>query len=218
MRKIILLIRTLLKIPERLFSKSSIFAFIHKSIIDPTSAVLFGSKVYWSEIERYTFIGNNCFVIHSTIGSFCSIAGNVMIGGGKHPLNFVSTSPVFYSERNVLKKCFNKIDFEEYDKTIIGNDVWIGSNAFIKGGVRIGHGSVIGAHAVVTKDIEPYSIVVGNPAKIVRKRFDDATIDKLLKTKWWDLNEELLKLRAHKFQHVEEFLNSARELYDNTTE
>lgn len=208
MRKIILSINAILNIPKRLFSKISIFAFIHKSIIHSTVAVLLGSKVYWSDIARYTFIGNNCFVIHSSIGSFCSIASNVMIGGGKHPLNFVSTSPVFYSERNILKKCFNKIEFEEYKKTIIGNDVWIGSNAFIKGGVNIGHGAVIGAYAVVTKDIEPYSIVGGNPARVIRKRFDDATIEKLLKSKWWDYNNELLKERATQFNNVEEFLNS----------
>ena len=208
MRKIVILLKALIELPRRLFSKISIFSLIYKSKIHPTVAILFGSKVYWSEINRYTFIGNNGFVIHSTIGSFCSIANNVTIGAGKHPLNFVSTSPVFYSEGNILKKCFSKIDFREYEKTTIGNDVWIGSNAFIKGGVKIGHGTVIGAHAVVTKDIEPYSIVVGNPARVVRKRFDDATIEKLLELKWWDYSDELLKEKVIKFDNVESFLQS----------
>ncbi len=131
-----------------------------------------------------------------------------MIGGGKHPLDFVSTSPVFYSQRNALKKCFNKIDFKEYDNTVIGNDVWIGSNAFIKGGVTVGHGAVIGAYAVVTKDIEPYSIVGGNPAKVIRKRFDEATIGKLLETKWWDYSDKFLIAKSIEFDNVDKFLHS----------
>lgn len=210
MRKIQLLFITILNLPQRLFSKVSIFAIIYKSTVNPAAAILMGSKVYWSEIDRNTFIGNNCFVIHSAIGGFCSVASNVIIGAGKHPLNFVSTSPVFYSEHNVLKTCYNKIDFKEYDKTIIGNDVWIGSNAFIKGGVTVGHGAVIAAYAIVTKDIEPYSIVGGNPARLIRKRFDDATIEKLLKTKWWDYNDERLREKAIYFESVEGFLNSAK--------
>lgn len=212
MRKVTLLFRSLLQLPQRLFSKVSIFALVDQCTIHPTVAIQFGSRVYWSDIGKYTYINNNCWIINSKIGSFCSIAGNVMIGGGKHPLDFVSTSPVFYSERNILKRSFNKIDFEEYDKTIIGNDVWIGSYAFIKGGVTIGHGSVIGAHAVVTKDIEPYSIVGGNPARVIKKRFENTTIERLIKTKWWDYNDELLSKRASQFNNVEAFLNSHPEL------
>ena len=208
MRKIKILINSLLQLPTRLFSKISIFALIDKSRIDPTVAVLPKSRIYWSTIQKYTYINDHCWIIKSTIGSFCSIASNVMIGGGKHPLNFVSTSPVFYSKRNSLKICFVEVNFEEYEKTIIGNDVWIGANVFIKGGVNVGHGAVIGAHAVVTKDIEPYAIVVGNPAKMVKKRFDDATIQKLLKSKWWDYSDELLKERAYKFDNVNDFLQS----------
>lgn len=208
MRKISLLLNSLLRLPQRLFSKNSIFALIDKSIVHRTAVVQFGSRIHWSEVGKYTYIGGNSYVIHSKIGSFCSIANNVMIGSGSHPLNFVSTSPVFYTEQNVLKKCFNKIDFEEYTTTTIGNDVWIGSNAFIKAGVNIGHGAVIGAHTVVTKDIAPYSIVVGNPSRVIRKRFDESTIEKLLMTKWWDYSDELLKEKARKFENIEAFLNA----------
>ena len=208
MKKIALFSRWILQLPHRYFSKVSVFTLIRDCKIDPTVVAQYGCRMYRSNIGKYTYINNNCWIINSNIGCFCSIASNVMIGGGKHPLNFVSTSPIFYTETNVFKKCFNKIEFQEYETTVIGNDVWIGSNAFIKGGVTIGHGAVIGAHAVVTKDIEPYSIVAGNPAKIIRKRFDDVTIDKLLKGKWWDHNDEILKESAILFGDVEKFLNS----------
>ncbi len=206
MRKLKLIVGTIFQVPQRLFSKISIFALIDKSTIHSTGAVLFGSKVYWSEVGRYTFIGRNCFIIHSRIGNFCSIANNVIIGSGKHPLNFVSTSPVFYSDNNILKKSFNKVDFEEYEKTTIGSDVWIGSNAFVKGGVTIGHGAVIGAHSVVTKDIEPYSIVAGNPARLIRKRFDDIIIQKLIESEWWNFSDKILNEMSVHFNQIDEFL------------
>lgn len=208
MRKIGILLNYLFQLPRRLFSKISIFTLIEDSHIDPTIAILRGSRVYCSTIQKYTYISDHCWIINTTIGSFCSIASNVMIGGGKHPLNFVSTSPVFYSKRNILKTCFAKVNFEEYARTLIGNDVWIGSHAFIKGGVSIGHGAVIGAYCVVTKDIEPYSIVAGNPGKLIRKRFDDTTIEKLIKSQWWNYSKETLKEKAVQFENVEEFLRS----------
>lgn len=211
MKKLSVIISSLIHVPLRLFSKVSIFAFIEKSNINSSVAIQFGTRVYWSDIGKYSYVGSNCWIINSQIGRFCSIAGNVMIGGGKHPLNYVSTSPVFYSQRNVLKKSFNTTDFKEFEKTVIGNDVWIGSYAFIKGGVKIGHGSVIGAHAVVTKDVEPYSIVGGNPARLIKKRFEDTIIERLLKTKWWDCNDDLLNKSALHFMDVESFLDSQAE-------
>ena len=207
MRKIGRLIYVISKLPNRFFSKISIFAFVYLSEIDSTSAILRWSRVYWSTIHRFTYVSDHCWIIKAEIGSFCSIASNVWIGGGKHPLNFVSTSPVFYSENNILKKCFNRIDFQEYEKTTIGNDVWIGSNVFIKGGVSVGHGAVIGAHSVVTKDVEPYSIVAGNPAKLIRKRFDDLTVQKLIKSQWWNFPDKILNERAANFHDVSKFLD-----------
>lgn len=207
MRKIILVLQIAINVPFRLFSKISILAFICKSTIHQTVAVLSNTRIYWSTIGRYTYLSKNCWIINADIGSFCSIASNVMIGGGKHPLNHVSTSPVFYSKKNVLKTCFAEVNFGEYDQTSIGNDVWIGTNAFIKGGVTIGHGAVIGAYSVVTKNVEPYSIVGGNPAKLIRKRFDDSTIEKLLKSQWWNYSNEILREKAAHFGNVVEFLH-----------
>jgi acetyltransferase-like isoleucine patch superfamily enzyme len=118
----------------------------------------------------------------------------------------VSTSPVFYARKNILRKCFNAVAYDEYDSVEVGNDVWIGINAFVKGGIKIGDGAIIGAHAVVTKDVEPFTIVAGNPARIIGKRFNDETIEKLLKTKWWDFQETELSEKAGCFNNPDEFL------------
>jgi acetyltransferase-like isoleucine patch superfamily enzyme len=206
MRKIKLLIKLILFLPIRIFSKISAFALIDESSIDHTSAVDSGCRIYHSKIGRYTCIARNCTVAHSEIGSFCSIADNVMISPGKHPLLNVSTSPVFYSKQNLLRKCFVQMDFNEFDKTIIGNDVWIGTHAFIKGGIIVGNGSVIGAYTIVTKDVEPYSIVVGNPGKVIKKRFDNATISKLLNSKWWEFDNDALQKKAVNISDIEKFL------------
>jgi len=116
------------------------------------------------------------------IGKFCSMAGDVkIILGGEHNLTSATTYPL-----KTLFKTTDSIVSATKGDVIIGNDVWIGYGATILSGVNIGDGAVIGARAVVAKSVEPYSIVVGNPAKEIRKRFDDKTIKKLLKIRWWD--------------------------------
>jgi acetyltransferase-like isoleucine patch superfamily enzyme len=122
------------------------------------------------------------------IGKFCSIAKDVtIIMGGDHRLDHVTSYPL----KTVFKKMVEGGDAEGEDAfskgdITIGNDVWIGYGATILSGVTIGDGAVIGAQAVVTKDVDPYSVVVGNPGKMIKKRFDDKTIKKLLALKWWD--------------------------------
>lgn len=207
MRKIKIIIGQLFQLPARLFSKTSLSVFITDSQIHPTVAVLTRTRIYWSIVGRYSYVADRCWIIKAEIGNFCSIASNVMIGGGSHPVNFVSTSPVFYSKQNVLNKCFAEVQFPEYVKTVIGNDVWIGSNAFVKGGITIGNGAIIGAHSVVTKDVEPYSIVAGNPARVIRKRFDDHVIRELEATKWWEYSDEKLQQKAAHFQNVKDFIS-----------
>ena len=121
-------------------------------------------------------------------------------------MNQPSTSPVFYDKDN----CFGQPDFLyaegitlEQPKTIIGNDVWIGDQCFIKAGVKVGDGAVIGAHAVVTHDVPPYAIVAGNPAKILRYRFSEEEISALLQTKWWEWSDEEIKKNRSKFSSVD---------------
>lgn len=161
-----------------------------------------------SKINRFSYCGYGCYIVNTEIGSFCSISDNVSIGGGTHPLNWVSTSPAFYYGRDSISKRLAKLDYNMKDlHTIIENDVWIGRGAYIKPGVTIGNGAVIGMGSVVTKNVKPYSIVAGNPARVIGERFDEAIVDRLLKTKWWTWDEDILRSKAHLFNSIEEFLN-----------
>lgn len=172
---------------------------IKESKIDKTSKICSESQIVNTVMDRYSYIGSFCTVIDAEIGSFSSIADNCIIGGANHPIEWVSTSPVFYKGSNVLNKNFSHHEFKNYKRTIIGNDVWVGSSCIIKGGVKIGDGAVIGMGAIVTKDVGPYEIWGGNPAKIIRKRFDDNTINDLLKIKWWQWDETKIKENADLF-------------------
>ncbi len=125
------------------------------------------------------------------IGSFCSIASGVnILLGGEHRPDWVTTYPF-----NVLWKSGNQIKGHPKTKgdVTIGNDVWIGMDAIILSGVTIGDGSVIGLRSIVTKDVPPYSIVAGNPAKVVKKRFSDDIIERLLDIKWWDWEDKRIE-------------------------
>lgn len=157
---------------------------------------------------RYSYMGKNNSVANTTIGSFCSIASYCAIGGGAHPLNMVSTSPVFYEGKNGFSKHFNNIPVEINKTVEIGNDVWIGEAVFINDGIKIGTGAVVGAHSVVTKDVPPYAIVAGAPAKILRYRFDEETIQKLLSSKWWEWPEEKITSMSQYFNSTETFIKN----------
>ena len=130
------------------------------------------------------------------IGKFCSIACGTkfLFNSANHTLGSLSTYtfPIFFEEweldpKNVAEAWDNKGDI------VVGNDVWIGFEAVILSGVKIGDGAIIGARAVVTKDVEPYTIVGGVPARPIRKRFDDKTIEELLRIRWWDQDAEKIK-------------------------
>ena len=185
-------------------------AAIRGSVIDKTAAVGNGAVIVNSSIGKYSYIYDSG-LIGTKLGAFCSIAGGCSIGGGKHPTGWVSSSPVFYKGKNVLKRNFSQNPFSEYAQTTIGNDVWIGSKCLIKGGVTIGDGAIIGMGSVVTHDVPPYEIWAGNPAKCIRKRFDDATIAKLLELKWWDWENDRLEKYGDLFQSPEELLKKLEE-------
>lgn len=164
--------------------------------MDKTSKIGQKSSVLNVKIGRYSYIGRNNGVTNTEIGNYCSIGSFVTIGGGVHPLNRISTSPLFYDKGNDWKTSdFISKDNKEVDQllTIVGNDVWIGDYSYIKAGVKIGDGVIIGAGAVVTKDVPPYSIVGGVPAKVIRYRFSEEIIERLLEIKWWDKDEKWLK-------------------------
>jgi acetyltransferase-like isoleucine patch superfamily enzyme len=168
------------------------------------------------EIGRYTY-GDPSVISWNEgatlkIGAFCSIAEGVKIFlGGEHRVDWVTTYPF-----NVLKKWERWKHITGHPKTrgdvIIGNDVWIGYDAVILSGVEIGDGAVIGARSLVKTDVPPYSIFGGNPARLIRKRFDDKTIRSLLELKWWtwqdDEIEQMLPLLLSSDLH--EFIATAK--------
>lgn len=165
--------------------------------------------IHQSNIGKFSYIGNRSNISYCLIGRYCSIASDVKIGLGIHPINFVSTSPLFYSNKNVFRKKWTgeNLKVTEYRQVIIGHDVWIGANAIVMGGVKIGNGAIIGAGAVVTKDVPPFSIVGGVPARIIKYRFSSDTIKKISKTKWWDYPENEIKIVSKYFADPLEFID-----------
>ena len=153
-------------------------------------------------VGDFTYIADSDFESHVThhypwlgdkliIGKFCQIAAGVefVMNGANHQMNAVSTFP-FYTLEGWNMNPPETEDLQLRGDTVIGNDVWIGQNATILPGVKIGDGAIIGANSVVGSDVEAYTIVAGNPARIIRKRFDDDLINLMLEWKWWDYSIE----------------------------
>lgn len=169
-----------------------------------------------SSIGYASYIGNRSFIKNTKIGRYTCIATDVMTVAGSHPTSkFVSVHPAFYSTRKQSGftyvredkfSDFNYIDENQKFTVMIGNDVWIGSGVKIMEGVTIGDGAVVAAGAIVTKDVPPYAIVGGVPAKIIKYRFDGETIKKLLELKWWEKDQAWIKSHADDFDDVEKLL------------
>jgi acetyltransferase-like isoleucine patch superfamily enzyme len=150
------------------------------------------SHVRHCRFEDYSYVGESVRVARCNIGPFCSIGPHVRIGLGNHPTSFVSTHPVFYANRKMKGYNWAKENtFEEFDRVTLRADVWVGTGAIINSGVTVGVGAIVAAGAVVTKDVLPYSIVGGVPAKVIGYRFDPPLIEKLSASEWWlrPLNE-----------------------------
>lgn len=189
---------------KNLFNKNiSLLSFVSAdNKIDKTAVIYRFAKVKWSEIGAHTYIANNTDVENAVIGKFCSIADFCRIGMGQHTLNLLSTSPIFTETVNALREGWTDKDYQvdPHPKTVVGNDVWIGSHVLVKGGVTIGDGAIIAAGAVVVKDVPPYAIVGGVPARVIKYRFDADIIETLIRFKWWELDDSTLQTNIFLFQ------------------
>ncbi len=179
---------------------------IRESKIDRKARIGAASQVVGSNVEKYSYCGYGCIIINATIGRFCSIADNVLIGGANHALTHVSTSPIFHDGKNPFNKILLNAPPPRMKQTLIGNDVWIGHSAKINAGVIIGDGAVIGMGAVVSRDVPPYAIVGGVPARFIKNRFKPEIILKLIELRWWDWEEERIQSFSKLFDDPEAFI------------
>jgi len=145
-----------------------------------------------SSLLGYNAIGCFSYVRNSILGRYTHIGSRVSVGGAKHPLDWVSIGSFQY-RNDCWKSKSSIIPFDEGDGVNIGSDVWIADNSVVLGNVSLGVGSVIGAGSVVVKDVPPYMIVCGNPAREMRMRFDQIHVDHLLKTQWWNKSPKELE-------------------------
>ncbi len=163
-----------------------------------------------------TYIREDVQLKKTVIGRFCSIAPSVRLVYGNHPTKkFVSTSPVLYKDKQQAGLSFgHESGFVEYSLITnghfceIGNDVWIGTDAMLLGGITIADGAIIAAGSVVVKDVPPYAIVGGNPAKIIRYRFSDDEIIQLEKIKWWNKDIEWIRGHINYFDDIQLLLKA----------
>ena len=163
-----------------------------RAIVEPFATL---PRNYFIGVGAYSYMHGQFASSPTRVGRYCSIAGGSRVLGPAHPVERVSTSPFSYDDHYVsIAAGFGVPDYATtpYDQTpaptTIGNDVWIGEDVLVKGGVEIGHGAVLGARSMVTKDVPPYAIVVGTPARILRFRFPAELIESLLETRWWEYN------------------------------
>lgn len=146
------------------------------------------------DLGRFSYVAREAYLNEVSIGSFASIGPQTLLGTGEHPVNFISTAPVFYSTRRQCGNSFARQDhFAERKKISLGHDVWIGARVFVRDGVTIGDGAIVAAGSVVSADVPPYAIVGGVPAKLIRMRFTDEQVKRLLDLKWWNWDEARLR-------------------------
>lgn len=180
--------RILLKMPRM------IQHFVYRLLYKPQfgkGVVLYGWSIFSSNVRigDYSYLKPNNFMRNVTVGKFCCIADNFSVGLNEHPYHDFSSYSFTGLASPVRSRISGKYHAEE-KMTIIGNDVWIGQDVIVKSGVTIGNGAVIGARSVVTKDVPPYAVVAGVPARIIKYRFEQDKIDLLQKLKWWDWDLE----------------------------
>lgn len=174
------------------------------------------TRVYSSKVGKYTYIASNSLISKTKIGRYTSIGNWVSTGIGRHPTNFVSTHPLFHSSlaaKSLGFDTFNHIGekFETHKEISsgfyveIGSDVWIGDRVIIMDGIKIGDGAIVGAGSIVNKDVQPYQIVAGIPARQLKYRFSKDKIDDLLNLRWWNKGEDWIKKNSDSFSNINDF-------------
>ena len=195
--------------------KIDYLSHITNSFIDNGVTIYQYVRLHNVNIGSFTYIANHTTIIGANIGKFCSVGPNCRIGLGMHPTKkFVSTHPIFFSKQSHIKNItFTQENlFKEFSSIDIGNDVWIGANVLIKDGIKINNGAIIGANAIVTRDVPSYSIVAGNPAKVIKYRFTKKEIDFLNDFKWWEKDINIIKKEYQLFSDIKKLM----EKYENS--
>ena len=160
------------------------------------------TKVAESSFGDYSYVVNDAEIIYTTVGKFCSIAAHTRINPGNHPLDRVMMSHVGYRSSAYGLGADDPafFDWRRASPVTLGHDVWIGHGAIVLPGRTVGTGAAVGAGTVVTRDVPPFSVVVGNPGRVVRMRFDDAVVESLLRIAWWDWPRERLATAMPEFR------------------
>lgn len=188
---------------------------VSDSIFEGKNFVGAYTRIYHCYLGTGTYIRENSTFFYTKIGRYCSVADNVCVCIGNHPTHFATTHPAFYYDissqigwtfhkgeplyKNIYKYPKDETEYQ----VIIGNDVWIGSHVLLMGGITIGDGAVIAAGSVVTKDVEPYTVVGGNPAHLIKKRFSEDVIDNLISSKWWNLPLKEIEVNYKKMTEID---------------
>ncbi|TWB61534.1 phosphonate metabolism protein (transferase hexapeptide repeat family) [Rhizobium sp. ERR 922] len=178
-------------------------ANIRDSSIGRCCEILADTSLHTAELGDFSYLGPRCIVGDATIGKFCAIAAEVRIGAPNHPMDRPSMHrftycPEYYAAGAVRDQAF--FDRRKEDRAVIGNDVWIGHGVIVLPGVKVGNGAVLAAGAVVSKDVQPYTVVGGIPAKFIRERFTRTIAERLTSIAWWDWPFETIMERLADFQ------------------
>jgi len=189
--------------------KQGYLSLVLDSELEPNVCLDSQVLVIESSLGSFSYVCGKTLITKTSLGKFCSIGPNCMFGWGIHPSrNFVSTHPIFYSTKKQAGITFADQDYIEERKLItVGNDVWIGANVIVLDGVTIGNGAIVATGAVVTKDVPAYAIYGGVPAKLIRYRFEQEVIERLMDFEWWDKEQEWLKNNFRLFHNINELIN-----------
>ncbi|MFL4472407.1 CatB-related O-acetyltransferase [Paeniglutamicibacter sp. MACA_103] len=181
------------------YGEESLIKFSPGLRLEPYATYWAGSGRHLASLGSFSYTHSR-LPLNARVGRYTSIAKGVKVMGAMHPHEWASTSPVFYNRRLMMETyerdrgetpTYRKFDYTPEPVTI-GNDVWIGENVTLGHGVHIGDGAVVASNAVITRDVPPYAVVGGVPAKIIRQRFDDDTVNELVRSAWWNYSPTAL--------------------------